>query len=224
MRKVCLLLILLVVPSAVFAQDWRDGGARDRYNRRYPSDNRFELTPFGGYRWGGTLFADTTTLFNRDVDAESSGDFGLNFGIPIGYSNMKLELMVNHQATHLTTGSAIFEPNNRLADFDVTYYHAGLMIPFAESRNVTPFVVLSAGVGNLDPKVSGATSSNRFSGSAGVGVKVPVNDNFGVRVETRGYFTSLGGNNGNDCRQCSGNNNGHDFYQGEVNVGFVISF
>jgi len=221
MRKTCLLLILLVVPSAVFAQDWRD--TRDRSNRRDRGDHRFELTAFGGYRWGGTLFADTTGLFNRDVDAESSGDFGLNFGIPIGYSKMKLELMVNHQATHLGTDSAIFEPNNRLADFDVTYYHAGLMIPFADSRSVTPFLVLSAGVGKLDPKVSGATSSNRFSGSAGLGVRVPVNDTFGVRVETRGYFASLGGNTGDDCRRCN-DNNSHDFYQGEVNVGLVISF
>src|SRR6185295_2914659 len=96
MRKVSLLLILLVVPTAVFAQDWRDGGPRDRYNRRYRTDNRFEITPFGGYRWGGTLFADTTGLFDRDVDAKSSGDYGLNLGIPIGYSNMKVELMVNH--------------------------------------------------------------------------------------------------------------------------------
>jgi hypothetical protein len=224
MRKVSLLLILLVVPSAVFAQDWRDGGPRNSYNRRLRNDNRFELTPFGGYRWGGTLFADTTGLFNHDVDSESSGDFGLNLGIPIGYTNMKLELMANHQTTHLTDGSAtIFEPNNRLADFDVTYYHAGLMVPFAESRNATPFIVFSAGIGNLDPKVSGATSSNRFSASAGVGVKVPVNNNFGIRVETRGYFTSLGGNDSNGCRHCT-DNNGHDFYQGDVNVGFVISF
>jgi hypothetical protein len=222
MRKVSLLLILLVVPTAVFAQDWRDGGPRDRDNRRYRTDNRFEITPFGGYRWGGTLFADTTGLFDRDVDAKSSGDFGLSLGIPIGYSNMKVELMVNHQATTLTTGSAIFQPNNQLADFDVTYYHAGLMVPFSESRNATPFLIFSAGVGNLDPKVSGATSSNRFSASAGVGVKVPVTNNFGLRIETRGYFTSLGGDDSNGCRRCT--NNGHDFYQGDVNVGFVISF
>jgi hypothetical protein len=222
MRRLCLLLLLLVVPSAVFAQDWREGdrGRRDRYNRRY-RDNRFELTPFGGYRWGGTLFADTVDLFDRDVDSASNPDFGLNFGIPLGYSNMKLELMVNRQTTHLTTGSGIFQPNDRIADFDVTYYHAGLMIPFSESRNATPFFVVSAGVGNLDPRVGGASASNRFSASAGVGVKVPVSDNFGVRIDGRGYFTSLGGND-NNCGRC--NDNGHDFYQGEVNLGFVISF
>ena len=217
MRKIALVVLLLVVPSSLFAQ-YRD---RDRYRRRYP-DNRFELTPSVGYRWGGTIFSDTTSLFGQDVEAASNGTYGLDFGIPLGVSNMKLELMVNRQDTNLTTGGGLFAPNDRIADFHVTYYHAGLMIPFSESRNTTPFIVVSAGVGSLDPDIRGVSPSNRFSASAGIGVKVPVSDSFGVRVEGRGYFTSLGGDTTN-CRRCT-DNNGHDFYQGEVNVGFVISF
>ncbi len=225
MRKVCLAVLLtLIAAPALFAQPWRDGGRdRDRYNRRY-YDNRFEITPMLGYSWGGTIFADTTNLFNRDVDAASSGNYGINFGIPIGYSNMKLELMVDRQDTDLQRGGGgLFEPDNRIANMHVTYYHAGLQIPFNQSRNATPFFVVSAGVGNLDPQVNGATASNRFSASAGIGVKVPVNPNFGIRLEGRGYFTSLGGGNTNDCFRCS-DTTGHDFYQGQVNLGFVISF
>jgi hypothetical protein len=227
MRKVCLVLMLCLLAPSLFAQSWRDGDRdrdRDRYGRRYRYDNRFELTPFVGYRWGGTLFADSTNLFTHDVQAETAADFGLNFGIPIGYSNMKLELMVNRQNTFLTTGSGIFEPNNRLANFDVTYYHAGLMIPFSESRNATPFFIVSAGIGNLDPQVAGASASNRFSASAGVGVKVPVSNNMGIRIDGRGYFTSLNSNNNNNCGFRCSSNTGHDFYQGEVNLGFVFSF
>jgi opacity protein-like surface antigen len=223
MHKVCLIaaLILVAAPS-LFAQTWRDGG-RDNY-RRY-QQNQFELTPFGGYTWGGTIFTDNTNLFNQDVDAASSGNIGVNFGIPVGYSHAKIELMVDHQSTNLTTGGGgLFEPDNRVANFGVTYYHAGLQIPFNESRNVSPFVVVSAGVANLAPDVNGVTSSNRFSASAGVGVKVPVSPNFGVRLEGRGFFTSLGGgDNFNNCRRCT-DTGGHDFYQGQVNLGFVISF
>jgi hypothetical protein len=216
MRKVALAVLLLIIPTSLFAQ-YRP---RDRYRRYY--DNRFELTPLVGYRWGGTIFSDTTRLFGQDVDSASNGDYGLDFGIPLGVTNMKLELMVNRQDTHLTTGGGLFEPDNRVADFHVTYYHAGLMIPFSESRNATPFFIVSAGVGNLDPDISGVSPSNRFSASAGVGVKVPVGDNFGVRLEGRGYFTSLGGDD-SGCHRCN-DNGGHDFYQGEVNLGFVISF
>ncbi len=224
MRKVCLIAVLVLVAApSLFAQPWRDGG-RDR-NYRRNQDNRFELTPFIGYTNGGTIFTDNTNLFNQDVQASSSANFGANFGIPLGYTNMKLELMVNRQDTNLTAGGGgLFEPDNRVANFHVTYYHGGLLIPFNESRNATPFVVVSAGVGNLQPDIEGVSSSNRFSASAGVGVKVPVSPNFGIRLEGRGFFTSLGnGSNSNNCRYCN-DNSGHDFYQGQVNLGFAISF
>lgn len=224
MRKVCLIAVLVLAAPSLFAQTWRDGG-RDRYDRRPPQDNRFELTPFAGYTSGGTIFADNTHLFNQDVQAGSSANFGVNFGIPIGYTNMKVELMVDRQNTDLTTGGGgLFEPDNRVANFHVTYYHGGLLIPFNASRNATPFVVVSAGVGNLQPDISGVPSSNRFSASAGVGMKVPVTPNFGMRLEARGFFTSLGNSSTfNDCRYCTVNS-GHDFYQGQVNLGLVISF
>jgi outer membrane protein with beta-barrel domain len=222
MRKLCLVLILLAVPSMLFAQDWRDRGA-GRYTR-YPSyDNRFELTPFLGYTWGGTIYSDVTNLFGQDVQSSSSANYGIDFGIPLGTSNLKLDLMVARQDTDLTTsGGGLFQPDNRVANFHVTYYHGGLVIPFNESRQATPYVILSAGVANLDPTISGVAPSNRFSAAAGVGVKVPVNNQFGVKIEGRGYFTSLGGNN-NNCYRCY-DNGGHDFYQGQINLGFVISF
>lgn len=98
MRKVCLTILFIIAAApTVFAQPWRDRGP-DRYYRRY-QDNRFELTPFAGYTWGGTIFSDTTNLFTEDVQAASSGNYGVDFGIPIGYSNMKFELMVNRQDT-----------------------------------------------------------------------------------------------------------------------------
>lgn len=225
MRKVCLIVLFIAAAApSLFAQPWRDGGRdRGRYSRRY-QDNRFELTPFVGYTWGGTIFSDTTNLFTQDVQAASSGNYGLNFGIPIGYSNMKFELMVDRQDTDLTTGGGgLFEPDNRIANFHVTYYHGGLLIPFNESRNVTPFVIVSAGIGNLQPDINNVSASNRFSASAGVGVKVPVSDNFAIRLEGRGFFTSLNSTNINDCRRCS-DTGGHDFYQGQVNLGFVIKF
>ena len=63
MRKVCLVLVLLILPTSLFAQ-YR----RRPYDRYY--DNRFELTPFVGYTWGGTIYSDVTTVFGpQDVQA-----------------------------------------------------------------------------------------------------------------------------------------------------------
>jgi hypothetical protein len=225
MRKYISLLILLVlVPTAVFAQedDWRRRRAeRDNGYRDTPRDNAFELSPFVGYRWGGTIFADRSFLFGEDLDVAPSANFGLSFALPLGDSGMKLELMANRQASQLETESGLFEPDNEIADIDVTYLHAGLQIPFARSRNATPYAIVSAGLASLDPKGSGASSENRFSASAGVGVKIPMSQALSVKIEGRGYYTQL--EDSSDCSFCDAFVN-EDFYQGEVNLGLVFSF
>jgi hypothetical protein len=219
LRKAAILLLLLVAPS-LFAQ-YRNPPGRDR---GYSRDNTFELTPFVGYRWGGTIKSFQTDLFKSDVDLASSANFGASFGIPINDSGMKVELMVDHQQTHFQNGRGLFEPGSNLGDVNVTYFHGGLLIPFAESRTATPFFVVSAGLANVDPKFAGVTSENRFSASAGVGVKVPVNRNLGIRVEARGFFTSLTNNSNGGCSRCGFDSNNNDLYQGEVNMGLTLKF
>lgn len=229
MRRLSFLLLLLLVPTALFAQtdsddDWRRGrGDRDR-DRRYrdtPRDTAFELTPNAGFRWGGTIFADSAFFLTRDVDVASSPSFGLSLGVPLGDTGMKLELMANRQSSELQTDSGLFEPDSGVADVDVSYLHAGLQFPFARSRNVSPYAVVSAGLANIDPQVTGIRAENRFSASGGIGVKVPVNRAVSLRFEGRGYYTAL--EDDNDCSFCEYFYN-RDFYQGEVNVGLTFSF
>src|SRR5215213_6626237 len=225
MRKLIYILCILTFSSTVFAQSidrnrdgWRDRD-RDRYRR---ADTTFEFTPFGGYTWGGTLYGDTTG-FRDDFDVASSGNFGAILGIPLGFNDVKLELMANRQNTHLQLGGGLFDPNDRVSDFGVSYYQAGLQIPIARSYGAVPFIVLTAGVANLDINQPGLSQETRFAGSAGVGVKVPVNRNVGFRVEARGFFTSLDDDRGDNCFRCN-SDFGRDLYQGETNVGLVISF
>lgn len=220
MRKL-LVLLLLLVPTTIFAQDYDRDRDRDWWSG---ADNKVEITPFGGYRYGGTIFADQTDLFNQDVDVASNPNYGVDFGIPLGRTPLKLELMVNRQQTHLEDGGGLFTPDSSIADIDITYYHAGLLLPFSASRSATPFVIVSAGIANLDPKISNVSNENRFSASAGVGVKVPFNRNLSLRLEARGYYTSMG--NENRCNRCSDYyyDYNHDLYQGETNVGLAFSF
>ncbi|HUP44444.1 MAG TPA: outer membrane beta-barrel protein [Thermoanaerobaculia bacterium] len=224
MRKLIVVLFLLI-PSSLFAQNidrgrepWRERPAA----YRTPAWNLFEITPFGGYRYGGTIYADRSLLYGFDAEVESGGNLGVNLGIPIGGTPMKLELMVNQQRTFLTSGSGLFGRGVRLDDFDITYYHAGLQVPFGNPHAATvPFIVLSGGLANLRPDIRGVEAENRFSASAGIGVKVPFNRNVGLRVEARGYYTSTGND---DCRGCYYYDDYSDLYQGETNVGLVISF
>ncbi|HKO58758.1 MAG TPA: outer membrane beta-barrel protein, partial [Thermoanaerobaculia bacterium] len=170
-----------------------------------------------------TIFADQTNLFNRDVDVTSSVNLGVSLGIPLGNTPLKLELLADRQASHLETGSGLFEPGNRVADIDITYFHAGVQIPFATSRGAEPFLLFSAGVANLEPHLSGVSSDTRFSAAAGIGVKVPVNRNLALRIDARGYFTSLSNDDNRNCNRCSYDYQ-HDLYQGETNIGVVFRF
>ena len=223
MRKSLLVLLLLAVPVSLSAQsrddeDWR---RRGEYRRTPPRSGAFELTPFVGFRWGGTIFANQSFLFGEDVNVASSPNLGASFGLPLGDTGMKLQLMANRQSSELETESGLFEPENRVADIDVTYLHAGLEIPFAQSRNATPYFVVSGGLANLDPQVSNVSAENRFSASAGLGVKIPMNDVMSVKLEGRGYYVAL--EEESDCTICDYFYN-EDFYQGEVNMGLVFSF
>jgi hypothetical protein len=222
MRKVVLLLILVLVPVAVQAQqdpDWRNRRGHDRYDRR--QENQMELTFFGGYRYGGTLYADTSG-FNQDVKIASSPNFGASLGIPLG-NMLKLELSFDRQNTHLTSGGGfVFSPDDHLAGFSGTYYQAGLQIPFSVSRGATPYFIVGAGVASLKPKVDGVSAANRFAADAGVGVKIPINRNAGLRVEARGLYASL--SDYNNCDRCYADYGQRDLYQGETNFGLYFSF
>ena len=221
MRRLISLLLLILVSTSLFAQDddWRRRRAeRDRWASR---GETFELTPFVGYRWGGTIFADQSFVFDEDVQVAANPNFGASFALPLGSSGLKLELMANRQSSELETESGLFEPDDEIADIDVTYLHVGLQIPFARSRNVTPYAIVSGGLANLDPQVSGVSDENRFSASAGIGVKLPMNDLLSIKLEGRGYYTAL--EEEQDCAFCDYFYN-QDFYQGEVNLGLVINF
>jgi Outer membrane protein beta-barrel domain len=219
-RYAVLALLLLTISPSLFAQrddDWRRRRAYDDT----PNPDAVELTVFAGYRWGGTVFASDAFLFNDELQVESSPSFGADIAIPLGNSGMKLTLMGSHQASQLETGGGLFDPDDDIGDFDVTYFHAGLQIPFARSRNVVPYAVVSAGVANLDPQLPGLSSETRFSASGGVGVKLPLSRALSLRLEGRGYFTAL--EDETDCTICDYFVD-ENFYQGEVSGGLSISF
>src|SRR5947208_2013775 len=69
-----------------------------------------------------------------------------------------------------------------------------------------------------------ADQSNLFAASAAIGVKVPLQRNLAIRVEERGFYTSMS-NYDNRCRACYYNYDyNHDLVQGETNVGLDFKF
>lgn len=206
MRRILLLLSLLV-PTFAFAQN-----------------HVLEVTPFGGYQWGGNISARSTDIFNQDVNVSDSGSYGVLLDVPIDYG-FQLELLANHQETSLNTDSGLFDPAARVADINIDYYHAGFLWQFDPAPNVRPFMTMSLGLANLSLDLPNVSNEQRLSGSIGGGVKVFLNRNIGLRFEGRGFWTNTTKNE-NHC--CNGGYYDYyyndDLYQGEALVGVIFAF
>lgn len=188
---------------------------------------RFELTPMASYRWGGEISAEDNDLFDADLEVDAGGAFGVTLDIPLSQS-VQLELLASRQETELRFDDGLFGGDFDVADFDVTYLHAGLLFQ-GGSRDVSPFFVASAGVSRLDPDVPGADTEDRFSMSLGGGVKVFFNDHVGMRFEGRGFFTVIddydsGCYDDDYCCNCYEYEEGEVLAQGQASAGLIIAW
>ena len=213
MRKVIAILFLLA-PALAYAQS--DG---------------VELTPSYGFRWGGKLYAQDSSLITHDVDIKSSDTYGLSVDVPVT-DHLQIELMATRQSTTFGNDGGLFTPSAGDVDIDITYSHVGMLWQFPQ-RDWAPYVVYSIGVGHINPNLAGATSENRFSASVGGGFKLRLAEHLGLRIEGRGYWTDLSNwnnrddNNDHNCHHNDHNDhncNNHDLVQAAVTAGLVIRF
>lgn len=143
-----------------------------------------ELTPFAGFRFGGS-FEDNTTGLDLDVDEGES--FGLILGLQATQES-DYELFYSFQKTELKgEGVLSGEP---LFDLDIHYLHLGGTYLFQGER-VRPFISGGLGLTYFSPNGPGLDSEIDFSLSLGGGVKIPISKKVGLRLEGRGFLTIL---------------------------------
>ncbi len=185
-----------------------------------------EITPTVGFRWGGEIRAEDTTTLDRDADLEEGHSLGLVIDIPVT-EHLQIELLADHQRTGLDSGT-LFGPSDRQFDLDIDYYHVGALYQWTTAR-VKPFVVGSMGIANLDPRDGFNSSTRRFSGSLGGGVKIPLSANIGVRFEGRAFWTDTGDTRFDDDED-DHHNGCHDdecssgLFQAQARLGVTVSF
>ena len=186
------------------------------------SGSHVELSPFAGYRWGGELEASDNALFERDVDVDESAVAGLRVEVLVT-DHFGVEIQASRQATEFTTGGGdLFGDDRGLADVNIDTLQVGLVFQ-GGSGQVRPYGVVALGGTRLDPDVAGVSSEERISGSAGGGVKVFVNRNFGFRFEARGYWTDTEDDDDDFDDRWDWQADG-DLYQGEATAGVIFAF
>jgi hypothetical protein len=142
-----------------------------------------EITPFGGYRFGGDFFELIT---DQPVDLDGSVSFGVAVDIPLQRSDgFQIEGLFSHQQADLTLQPTKRSPV-RLARATVDHWLGGGLQEFGGDR-VRPF--LTGMLGLTRYAGGGGDSEIRFTLSAGGGVKLFPTRHLGVRLDGRVYTT-----------------------------------
>lgn len=189
----------------------------------------FEISPFGGAYFGGTLDAGSNALFNRDVEVDTAavwgiriaGNFNRNFGLEGSFSMTTADIT--------TPDSELFSQARKLGEMDVQNYELAAMFNFGGGRAV-PYITIGAGATHLKASVPGipSTSDTRFSGIFGVGLKAFFTPQIAFRFDARGRSTLIDSSCSSyydDCDNYHWDDNDSSWYwSGEVTGGLTFAF
>lgn len=184
---------------------------------------RFELTPYLGYRLGGTFDEHDG---DRQFELEDSTAQGLMLSGRVR-ENTQWEVLLGRQGTDVDT-QGIFSDNPAF-DIDVDYLHLGGTYLF-EGDNIRPFIALTLGVTQFDPAPSEYGSESFFSASIGGGWQLNTTKRLGVRLEARAFTTFIDSNSDIFCQSdaaggaCLILTEAETFTQWEARAGLVFRF
>ncbi len=186
-------------------------------------DLNIEITPFAGYRTGGTFELEGIAGSYRLDDSEALGLL-LNLRQT---GNTQWEVLYSRQQTTArlrdSTSSA------PLVDTDIHVLQIGGTYQ-GDGETARPYVAMTLGGTHIKATANGSQSDTFFSGSVGVGLNVVPNKRHGIRLEARVYGTLMDSgtdlfcSTGPDANICAVRIQGSFLSQVEVFAGLVFRF
>jgi len=180
----------------------------------------FEVTPIIGYAFGGGL-EDSTSGDTLDLAD------GENYGVVLGLRDKSkagafYEFLYSRQSTYLKGDGMSFSGDPHF-DIEIDYFHLGGSYG-SEGETFNPYVSAGVGVTHMSPEWG--DSETRFSFSLGGGIKIPLAEHIGLRVEGRGFGTVFDGNSSIFCvnNRCAVRVKGDVIWQFTGFTGVVFSF
>jgi hypothetical protein len=189
------------------------------------AESWFEITPFGGYRLGGSFeIADSPDSY----DIEDSPSFGLIVNFP-HRRYTRFEVLYARQSTDAEfSGAANTGPGY---DLDVQVLQLGGTYQFdAESPLVVPYLAATLGATYMEASADTSESDTFWSASLGLGLLVSPNSRVGLRLEGRAYGTFTNSStdllcqSGPDGAACAIRLDGDLVTQVEAFAGIVVRF
>jgi len=186
-------------------------------------DSGTEITPFFGYRFGGTFESEE---MSTKYEMQDSSSFGLlvNFEHK---ANTQWEILYSQQSSEaLYSGVAGPDPQ---VDVDIHVLQLGGTYR-GEGDKARPYLAATIGGTHIRTESSSSKSDTFFSGSIGVGMMFLPRSRVGIRVEARAYGTLVDSSSdifcqtGPDQNICAIRIDGNLLSQVEIFTGITFRF
>lgn len=192
---------------------------------------RVEITPFGGWQFGGGWNSNPAPdsppdVVGGDVDLPAAVNFGLTIDYTL-YPGGQLELVYNRQPTRLTVKSGNFGVAATLFDVDVEYWHLGGLYEVPMGARTRAYANATVGATHFNPVPAERSGEWRFSFAVGGGGKLFLTDRIGLRAQGRLWFTFLDTDSAWFCTSgggCLVNVDGTIMTQAEASAGLILAF
>ncbi len=185
---------------------------------------RFELTPYAGYRFGGT-FEDEDNTVSVELSDRSSAGFIFNVREA---ENTQWEVIFSRQQTRAdTTQISGLGPR---VDVDVEYLQGGGTYQGRLRNGVRPYLAATLGAARITPRLSGLGDDSFVSFSIGTGLQIRPTARLGIRLEARAWGTLVDSDSTLFCRSgvqiagCAIRVDGSILWQIETFAGLVFRF
>lgn len=146
--------------------------------------NEVEITPFVGYMVGGE-FEDpgdpTTSADDIDRDLKEDQNFGVIVNLNADGPDRQYEILYSQQDTQIEGDAPM--------DLKVEYLQIGGIVNFMDNPRVIPFFGITVGGARFTPDGPNTDSETKLAFSIGGGLKIPVTDHIGIRLDTRAFIS-----------------------------------
>src|ERR1700730_2204581 len=181
---------------------------------------QFEVSPFIGYRVGGSF---KLIGAGEHVELDDHGSFALALDARADEST-QYELFYGRQSTVLR-GAALAP-----VSIEVEYLHIGGTVALDEAQRMKPYLAGGIGVTRFSPDPALGHEDTHFSVSLAFGLRVPVSSHFSLRLEGRGLLTPVNTDSAFFCRSdqsgslCQVRVRGSSFFQFDFLAGAAYAF
>lgn len=153
-------------------------------------NTRFEITPFVGYQWGGSLETNAGDVLPAG-ELQTPGSVGWGGILSFRTSPASaVELTYLRQDTDIELDRATGGTTPLEGGFAINYIQLGGVYEFRSETQFRPFLTGSLGIGIFDPKAEDLGSDTRFSWTVGTGAKYMFKSNrIGIRADLRLWVT-----------------------------------